>query len=128
MEPRTIDAPPGLAPFAAGRYRWLICALLFLATTINYIDRQILALLKPVLDDKLHWTNEQFGQVNAAFQAAYAVGLLGFGAFIDRFGSRIGYAMSTTVWSAAAVAHAAVGSIGGFARARVALGLGEGGN
>ncbi|HZL18551.1 MAG TPA: MFS transporter [Polyangia bacterium] len=128
MGPRTIDAPPGLAPFAAGRYRWLICALLFLATTINYIDRQILALLKPVLDDKLHWTNEQFGQVNAAFQSAYAVGLLGFGAFIDRFGSRIGYAVSITVWSAAAVAHAAVGSIGGFALVRVALGLGEGGN
>ena len=128
MEPRTIDAGPALVPSTAGRYRWLVCGLLFVATTINYVDRQILSLLKPLLDDKLHWTNKQFGQVNAAFQAAYAVGLLTFGAFIDRFGTRIGYAMSITAWSAAAIAHAAVGSIGGFALARAALGLGEGGS
>lgn len=128
MELRTIDAIPAPAPAPIGRYRWLVCGLLFVATTINYVDRQILSLLKPILDDKLHWTNEQFGQVNAAFQAAYAVGLLTFGALIDRFGTRIGYAMSITAWSAAAVAHAAVGSIGGFAVARAALGLGEGGN
>jgi MFS transporter, ACS family, hexuronate transporter len=128
MEPRTIEPTSGAIPTAVGGYRWLVCALLFLATTINYIDRQILALLKPVLDDTLHWTNEQFGQVNSAFQAAYAVGLLAFGAFVARFGSRIGYAVSITAWSAAAVAHAAVGSIGGFALVRVALGLGEGGN
>ena len=68
----------------SGRYRWLVCTLLFLATTINYIDRQILALLKPILDDYLHWTNAQFGMVNSAFAAAYAVGLLLFGAFVDR--------------------------------------------
>ncbi|MFL5306159.1 MAG: MFS transporter, partial [Polyangia bacterium] len=101
---------------------------MFLATTINYIDRQILSLLKPILDDKLHWTNQQFGQVNSAFQAAYAVGLLLFGVFVDRFGSRIGYAVSIVAWSVAAICHAAVGSVGGFTMARVALGLGEGGN
>jgi ACS family hexuronate transporter-like MFS transporter len=111
-----------------GEYRWVICALLFLATTVNYIDRQILALLKPLLDGELHWTNEQFGQVNAAFQLAYAVGLLLFGAFVDRFGPKLGYGLSLLAWSLAAVAHAAVGSVGGFAMARVALGLGEGGN
>ncbi|HVV17307.1 MAG TPA: MFS transporter [Polyangia bacterium] len=122
--PVTIPA----APTQVGRYRWVVCALLFLATTINYIDRQILSLLKPILDDKLHWTNQQFGEVNSAFQAAYAVGLLLFGAFIDRFGSRIGYAVSIAAWSVAAISHAAVGSIGGFTLARVALGLGEGGN
>ncbi|MES1208723.1 MAG: MFS transporter [Pseudomonadota bacterium] len=122
--PITIPA----APTQVGRYRWVVCALLFLATTINYIDRQILSLLKPMLDDKLHWTNQQFGEVNSAFQAAYAVGLLLFGAFIDRFGSRIGYAVSIAAWSVAAISHAAVGSIGGFTLARVALGLGEGGN
>ena len=71
----------------AGHYRWLICALLFFATTINYIDRQILSLVKPILDAELHWTNEQFGWVNSAFQAAYAVGLVGFGWFVDRFGA-----------------------------------------
>lgn len=111
-----------------GKYRWLICALLFFATTINYVDRQILSLLKPILDVELGWTNEQFGQVNAAFQAAYALGLLGFGAFIDRFGTRTGYALSITAWSLAALGHALVGSVSGFFMARIALGLGEGGN
>jgi ACS family hexuronate transporter-like MFS transporter len=111
-----------------GRYRWLICALLFFATTINYIDRQILSLLKPILDDELKWTNTQFGEVNAAFQGAYAVGLLGFGYLVDRFGTKVGYAVSIAAWSLAAIGHAAVGSVTGFMRARVALGLGEGGN
>ena len=129
MSSQSFTAPATVPPSqGVGRYRWLVCALLFLATTINYIDRQILSLIKPILDDQLHWTNEQFGQVNSAFQAAYAVGLLGFGVFIDRFGSRIGYAVSIAAWSVAAMAHAAVGSVRGFMFARVALGLGEGGN
>jgi ACS family hexuronate transporter-like MFS transporter len=128
-----IDSPTGGAAGSGraagiGRYRWLICALLFFATTINYIDRQILALLKPLLDQELGWTNEQFGVVNAAFQGAYAVGLLAFGAFIDRVGTRIGYAVSIAAWSLAAMGHALVGSVSGFFTARVALGLGEGGN
>jgi len=112
----------------AGHVRWMICALLFLATTINYIDRQILSLLKPMLDVEIGWTNEQFGVVNAAFQFAYAVSLLFFGWFIDRFGTKIGYAVSIGAWSLAAMAHAIVASFGGFLAARVALGLGEGGN
>ena len=76
------------------RYRWLVCLLLFLATTINYVDRQILALVKPILDDQFHWTNAEYGRVNAAFQLAYAIGLLGFGALVDRVGTKIGYALS----------------------------------
>jgi ACS family hexuronate transporter-like MFS transporter len=115
-------------PERVGRYRWLICALLFFATTINYIDRQILSLLKPILDDELKWTNTQFGEVNAAFQGAYAVGLLGFGYLVDRWGTKVGYAVSIAAWSLAAIGHAAVGSVTGFMRARIALGLGEGGN
>jgi ACS family hexuronate transporter-like MFS transporter len=111
-----------------GRYRWLICLLLFLATTVNYIDRQILSLLKPILDEQLRWTNEQYGEVNAAFSGAYAVGLLLFGAFIDRVGTKIGYAVSIAAWSLSAIGHAMVGSVAGFFRARVALGLSEGGN
>jgi ACS family hexuronate transporter-like MFS transporter len=111
-----------------GGYRWIICALLFFATTVNYIDRQILALLKPILDVEIGWSNEQFGLVNAAFQAAYAIGLLAFGAFIDRFGTKIGYAVSIAAWSVAALGHALVGSVSGFFGARIALGLGEGGN
>jgi len=97
-----------------GRYRWLVCALLFLATTINYVDRQILSLLKSTLDAELHWTNADFGDVNAAFSLAYAFGLLLFGKFIDRFGVKIGYAASIVAWSLAAAGHALVGSVNGF--------------
>ncbi|HKU39778.1 MAG TPA: MFS transporter [Polyangiales bacterium] len=111
-----------------GRYRWLVCSLLFFATTVNYVDRQILSLLKPMLDSELHWSNAEFGQVNAAFQAAYAVGLLVFGKFIDRYGTKLGYGVSIAAWSLAAMVHAAASSVTGFALARVALGLGEGGN
>ena len=111
-----------------GRYRWVVCGLLFLATTINYIDRQILALVKEFLDQELGWTNEQFGMVNSAFQGAYAVGLLAFGWFVDRFGTKIGYAVSLVLWSLSAIGHAAVGSVRGFFAARIALGASEGGN
>jgi ACS family hexuronate transporter-like MFS transporter len=113
---------------AIGRYRWLVCFLLFLATTINYIDRQILALLKPVLDVELGWTNSQYGNVNAVFQGAYAVSLLFFGWFVDRFGSKAGYTLSIIAWSIAALGHSLVGSVRGFFMARITLGLGEGGN
>lgn len=110
------------------RYRWVICALLFFATTINYIDRQILSLLKPILDSQLHWTSTQFGLINSAFQASYGVSLIVFGWLIDRYGTKKGYALSIGAWSLAAIAHALVHSIGGFFGARIALGLGEGGN
>ncbi|HNW06535.1 MAG: MFS transporter [Verrucomicrobia bacterium] len=115
-------------PSPIGRYRWVVCALLFFATTINYIDRQILSLLKEILDEQIGWTNEQFGWVNSAFQFAYGIGLLGFGWFVDRFGTKIGYSVSIIAWSVAAAAHALVGSFVGFIGARTALGLGEGGN
>ncbi len=111
-----------------GNYRWAICALLFLATTINYIDRQILSLIKEILDKEIGWTNEQFGWVNSAFQLAYGLGLLGFGWFVDRFGTKIGYSVSIIAWSISAAAHALVGSVSGFIMARCALGLGEAGN
>ncbi len=111
-----------------GRYRWVICALLFFATTINYMDRQILSLLKEILDKDIGWTNEQFGWVNGAFQLAYGFGLLGFGWFIDRFGTKLGYAISIIAWSFAAMGHGLVGSLRGFITARICLGLGEGGN
>jgi ACS family hexuronate transporter-like MFS transporter len=111
-----------------GHLRWVICSLIFLATTINYIDRQILALIKELLDQELGWTNEQFGLVNSAFQGAYAVGLFVFGWFIDRYGTKIGYSVSIALWSAAAMSHALVASVGGFVSARVFLGASEGGN
>ena len=110
------------------RYRWVICALLFFATTVNYLDRQILSLLKEVLDPRIGWSNEQFGWINAAFQLAYGVGVVGFGWFVDRFGAKLGYAVSIAAWSLAAAAHGWAGSFGGFLGARAALGLGESGN
>ena len=113
---------------AVGKYRWTIVSLLFLATTINYIDRQILSLIKPILDDELGWSNEEFGMVNSAFQGAYAVGLLFFGWFVDKFGEKIGYSVSIVAWSIAAMGHAFVSSVNGFFAARTALGLGEAGN
>ena len=111
-----------------GRYRWVVCGLLFFATTINYMDRQILSLLKPILDNQLHWTNEEFGLINSAFQGAYAVGALIFGYLVDRLGSKIGYALSIAGWSLAAMGHALVSSVGGFAVARMFLGISEAGN
>jgi ACS family hexuronate transporter-like MFS transporter len=119
---------PGAVPLRSTNYRWVVCTLIFAATTINYIDRQILALIKPILDEQLHWTNEQFGLTNALFQLSYAVSLLIFGWVVDRYGTKLGYMVSIAAWSVAAVSHAFVGSIGGFYAARVALGLGEGGN
>ncbi len=110
------------------KYRWVICALLFFATTINYIDRQILSLLKPILDQQLGWTSTEFGAINSAFQAAYGASLFFFGWFIDKYGTKVGYAVSITAWSLAAIGHALVNSVSGFFGARIALGLGEGGN
>jgi MFS transporter, ACS family, hexuronate transporter len=113
---------------SVGKYRWTICALLFMATTINYIDRQILALIKEILDKELGWTNEQFGLANSIFQGIYGLGLLFFGWFVDRFGSKVGYTVSIVAWSLAAMGHAFVSSVTGFFFARGFLGLGEGGN
>src|SRR5690349_4482554 len=124
--PEVSSTPSELGPI--GKYRWVICALLFFATTINYVDRQILSLIKEILDKEIGWTNEQFGWVNSAFQLAYGIGLLGFGWFVDRFGTKIGYAVSIAAWSVAAAGHALVGSAGGFITARACLGLGESGN
>ena len=106
----------------------MICTLIFLATTINYIDRQILALIKEFLDQELGWSNEQYGLVNSAFQGAYALGMFAFGWFIDRYGTKIGYAVSITLWSVAAMSHSLVGSVAGFFAARAFLGVSEGGN
>lgn len=110
------------------RVRWWICLLTFLATTINYMDRQILSLLKPLLDQQFHWTNAEFGLINAWFQGSYAVGVLGFGWFVDRYGVRVGYTVSVLCWSVSAGLHALAGSVRGFVAARVLLGLSESGN
>jgi ACS family hexuronate transporter-like MFS transporter len=111
-----------------GRYRWRICGLLLFATTINYVDRQVLGVLAPDLQGRLGWNELQYGYIVTAFQAAYAIGLLCAGAIIDRVGTRIGYALAIGVWSIAAMSHALATTALGFAIARFALGLGEAGN
>ncbi|MCR9062669.1 MAG: MFS transporter [Cytophagales bacterium] len=109
-------------------YRWIIVALLFVATTINYLDRQIIGLLKPVLELEFDWTETDFARIVMAFTAAYAIGLLFFGWFIDKVGTRKGYSFTVVFWSIAGMLHAVARSAFGFGVARVGLGLGEAGN
>src|SRR6516162_5837802 len=113
---------------AIGKFRWTIASLLFFATTINYIDRQAIGLLKPVLEKEFKWSELDYGYIVMAFQASYAIGLILFGRWIDRVGTKIGYTVSVIAWSAAAMAHALAKSAVGFGAARAALGLGESGN
>jgi ACS family hexuronate transporter-like MFS transporter len=102
--------------------------LLFFATTINYLDRNILGILAPTLQKEIGWTPVQYGYIGTVFQAAYAIGLAVFGWFIDKYGTKIGYTLSITWWSIAAMAHALASSVFGFGAARFFLGLGESGN
>ena len=131
----------------AGHQRWFICALLFFAATINYVDRQVIGLLKPTLQTQFGWSEIDYSDIVLAFQLAYAVGLLLAGRLMDRLGARVGFSLAIVVWSVAAIAHAeaeAIGrvaapilavaglaysaSVAGFIVARFALGLGESGN
>lgn len=123
-------ADPAAAPSPArtGWHRWVICSLLFAATTINYIDRSVLNVLAGTLQKEIGWTDTEYGDINAAFNLAYALGFLVLGWFVDRFGTRIGYAVSLGFWSLAAAAHALAKTAGGFAMARFWLGFGEAGN
>lgn len=111
-----------------GHYRWVICGLLFFATTVNYVDRQVLGLLSKDLKDAIHWTEVDYGNIVAAFNAAYAFGLLIAGRLMDRVGTRIGYTFAIIWWSLAAMAHALARTPLGFGVARAALGAGEAGN
>ncbi|MEI6175871.1 MAG: MFS transporter [Verrucomicrobiota bacterium] len=109
-------------------FRWTVCALLFFATTINYMDRQVLGILAPTLEREIGWSEIEYSHIVMAFQAAYAIGLVVFGRLVDRIGTRHGYAISIFAWSLAAMAHALAKSVMGFGIARFTLGLGEAGN
>jgi ACS family hexuronate transporter-like MFS transporter len=106
----------------------MMCALLFFATTINYIDRQVLGILAVPLGRTIGWSESDYGLIVTAFQAAYAVSLIGLGRLIDRVGTRLGYSLCVAFWSVAAMAHALARTAFAFGAARFALGLGEGGN
>lgn len=108
--------------------RWTVVALVFFATTINYIDRQVIGLLKPYIQDDLGWTEADYGYIVTAFQVAYGIGMILGGRMLDRLGSKLGYSIAIIVWSLGAALHAAARSVVGFGAARAVLGLGEAGN
>jgi len=111
-----------------GNQRWIVVALLFCATTINYIDRQVIGLLKPTLEVEFGWSEKDYANIVMAFTAAYALGLLVFGRIIDKIGTKMGFSISIIFWSIAACLHGVVKTTFGFGVARAALGLGESGN
>ena len=116
-----------------GNYRWVICALLFFATTINYMDRQVIGILRPVLEKELHWANPEhidieYGYITTAFTLSYAIGVLIFGWFVDKVGTKIGYGVSVAIWGLSSLCHALARSSLGLGAARVGLGIGESGN
>jgi len=130
-----------------GRFRWTICALLFFAATINYIDRQVIGILKPTLQSRFGWSELDYGDIVIAFQLAYALGYVYAGRLVDRVGTKIGFTLAVGLWSIAAMAHGSAAGIGapvagvlraigltysasvaGFIVVRFALGLGESGN
>jgi ACS family hexuronate transporter-like MFS transporter len=130
-----------------GRFRWVICGLLFLAATLNYVDRQVIGFLKPTLQQEFGWSEMDYADIVFAFQLAYAIGLLFAGRMMDKLGTRLGFSLAIILWSLAAMAHAEAtwfgpavaamlsavglvytGSVAGFIAARFVLGLGESGN
>ncbi len=133
LPPSSVSTEPSHDPTTGGEapggwYRWTICALLFFATTINYIDRQVISVLKPVLEKDLGWSEIDYSNIVFAFQAAYALGYLLAGRLMDRAGVRVGLTLAVIVWSVAAMGHALARTVADFAAARFGLGLAEGGN
>jgi ACS family hexuronate transporter-like MFS transporter len=127
LEPNSLEYQSSIT-IKVGNYRWVICALLFFATTINYVDRQILGNLSPTLQKTIGWNEQEYGYITSAFQAAYAIGLLAAGWAMDKLGTRRGFSLAVTIWSLAGMATAMVHSALGFGIARFALGIGEAAN
>jgi len=119
---------PNSPGVSVGRYRWVIVGLLFAATAINYVDRQMIGLLKPTLEDEFGWRETTYADIVFYFQFAYALGYMVFGSVVDRVGARIGYAAAFIIWTAAHMLHAAANSVFGFGAVRFLLGIGESGN
>ena len=113
---------------AIGKYRWTICSLVFFATTINYLDRAVISLLKSTLTTEFKWNDGDYANIEIAFKVSYAIGMLGVGRLIDKLGTKLGYFLATLLWSIAAVCHAFVSSTFGFGVARSLLGITEAGN
>src|SRR5919112_135777 len=122
------ESAAAAAGLKIGRVRWIIVALLFAATAINYVDRQMIGLLKPTLQSEFGWHETTYADIVFYFQLAYAIGYIGFGPIVDRIGARLGYAGAFVIWTAAHMLHAVVHSIFGFGLVRFMLGIGESGN
>ncbi|MFZ0289868.1 MAG: MFS transporter [Candidatus Sulfotelmatobacter sp.] len=122
------SSPGPSSRMGLGRVRWTVCAMLFVATSINYMDRQVIAILKPTLEHSIGMTEVSYGYIVDAFQIAYAIGLLAAGRLIDKLGTRIGYMLVMAVWSLSAMGHALASTVLEFGFARFFLGLGESGN
>ena len=120
------SAAPDAVPVS--RYRWTICALLFFATTINYVDRQVLGILAPTLQHELGWSETDYSSIVSWFTLAYALGFLFAGRMMDRIGVKLGFAGAIVTWSLAAIGHAFAATAAGFSAARFALGIGESAN
>jgi MFS transporter, ACS family, hexuronate transporter len=125
---QTASNPVSQLTGAADKFRWTICAMLFWATTLAYIDRQVFSLLAPDLQTRIGWNEQQYGYMITGFQAAYAIGLFFVGRFIDKFGTRIGYSFVVGLWGLAAASHGLASSALQFGLARFFLGIGESGN
>jgi len=122
-----LDTPIALDP-KAGRRRWVVCGLLFAATAVNYIDRQMIGVLKPTLKGEFGWAESDFATIVFWFQVAYAVGYIGFGRIVDAIGARLGYTIAIIIWTIGHMAHGFAGGVASFAAARFGLGVGESGN
>src|SRR5271163_1976547 len=123
-----VPEEPGFLGARMGRVRWTVCAMLFFATSINYMDRQVIALLKPTLQASIGMTEINYGYIVDAFQVAYAIGLLIAGRVVDKIGTRIGYILIMGIWSLSAMGHALASTAFEFGIARFFLGIGESGN
>ncbi len=122
------EAKPAREPGTIRYFRWYICGLLLYATTVNYIDRAVLGILEPTIARDLHWSNTDYGTISAVFQIGYAIMMPVAGRLIDWLGLRLGYSLSTLVWSLSSMAHALARTTAQFALARLGLGLGEAAN
>ena len=120
--------PPEPLATPAGRRRWIVCGLLFAAMICNYVDRQMIGLLKPTLQGEMRWSEADYADIVFWFQAAYAASYLLFGRFVDKVGARVGYAVAFSVWTIGHIAHAGARSALQFSLARMVLGVGEGGS
>jgi ACS family hexuronate transporter-like MFS transporter len=122
--------PPSITPLLGKKkgYRWRICALLFFATTLNYMDRHVMSILAPTLQKEIGWTEIEYGYIVASFQVAYGLGVVLAGKLLDYKGTRILYAIAVSLWSLAGIAHAFAGSVASFAASRFTLGIGESAN